>query len=216
MSQWIFPEASKKRFLTIKAVRSYSFMDESLYLFVRHIPWLGEGSLKDDLVNLITEICGRASIVKVSHVNSLPDEEPFESTILIKMNSIANAKLTKSRFDDHSFYGSCLHVCYAPEMETTEETKAKFDQRALDVVERRNALSDFWIDFDSKLNIYRSNGEHFTNFRPIDLCAFLEDKAVSELVGKPSLITCSFIPRQIAKKRSKVAEFIGPMLPKEI
>uniref|UniRef100_A0A146L296 RNA-binding protein 48 n=1 Tax=Lygus hesperus TaxID=30085 RepID=A0A146L296_LYGHE len=45
-----------------------------------------------------------------------------------------NARKAKRFLDGRSFYGSILHVCYAPELESTEETRLK-------LINRRNEIA---------------------------------------------------------------------------
>lgn len=42
-------------------------------------------------------------------------------------------RIAKRFIDNKNFFGGILHVCYAPELETLEETKAKLVQRRKDV-----------------------------------------------------------------------------------
>ena len=43
--------------------------------------------------------------------------------------------------DDHSFYGGFLHVTYAPEYETIQDTREKLQQRRMSVARRLRKLS---------------------------------------------------------------------------
>lgn len=38
-------------------------------------------------------------------------------------------RFAKKKLDDYSFFGGNLHVCYAPEYETTQETRHKLNDR---------------------------------------------------------------------------------------
>lgn len=42
-------------------------------------------------------------------------------------------RIAKRSIDNKNFFGGILHVCYAPELETLEETKTKLIQRRKDV-----------------------------------------------------------------------------------
>lgn len=44
--------------------------------------------------------------------------------------------MAKRILDNKSFYGGVLHVCYAPERESLEDTRAKLLQRSKDVLSR--------------------------------------------------------------------------------
>ncbi|XP_066152458.1 RNA-binding protein 48 isoform X2 [Euwallacea fornicatus] len=47
-----------------------------------------------------------------------------------------SARIAKRLIDTRSFYGGILHVCYASECETVEETRMKLAQRRRDVHNR--------------------------------------------------------------------------------
>lgn len=49
---------------------------------------------------------------------------------------IQSARIAKRQLDNRSFYGGVLHVCYAPERESVEDTRAKLLQRSKDVLSR--------------------------------------------------------------------------------
>ena len=42
---------------------------------------------------------------------------------------INSARVAKKKLDNHSFFGKPLHVCYAPEYETVQDTREKLHQR---------------------------------------------------------------------------------------
>jgi hypothetical protein len=46
--------------------------------------------------------------------------------------------------DNRAFYGGILHVCYAPEMESLAETRAKLIQRRKDVAVRTREEVTSW------------------------------------------------------------------------
>ena len=53
--------------------------------------------------------------------------------------------MAKRRLDDANFYGAVLHVVYAPEMETIEETRDKMAER-----ERRYEKGLAWVGREKK------------------------------------------------------------------
>ena len=42
---------------------------------------------------------------------------------------IDSARVAKKKLDNHSFFGKNLHVCYAPEYETVQDTREKLQLR---------------------------------------------------------------------------------------
>ena len=63
---------------------------------------------------------------------SLLDEypcEPYTDVYMIKFCEIEAAKKAKSKLDNHYFFSKDLHVCYAPEYETVQDTREKLNKR---------------------------------------------------------------------------------------
>ena len=52
-------------------------------------------------------------------------------------------RVAKRKLDDNSFLGGVLHVCYAPEYETVQDTREKLQQRRIDVARRVRKLGWF-------------------------------------------------------------------------
>lgn len=60
------------------------------------------------------------------------DEYPSESytdVYWVKFVDISAARVAKRKLDDRSFFGKNLHVSYAPEFESVEETREKLQER---------------------------------------------------------------------------------------
>ncbi|KAM7120314.1 RNA-binding protein 48 isoform 2-T2 [Molossus nigricans] len=55
--------------------------------------------------------------------------EDFTEVYLIKFMNLQSARTAKRKMDEQSFFGGLLHVCYAPEFETVEETRKKLQER---------------------------------------------------------------------------------------
>jgi hypothetical protein len=47
----------------------------------------------------------------------------------VKFVDIAAARVAKRKLDNRSFFGKSLHVSYAPEFESVEETREKLKER---------------------------------------------------------------------------------------
>lgn len=74
----------------------------------------------------------------IEFLKILPDyeTEPFCSVYHAKYNVIQSARFAKKQLDDRSFFGGVLHVCYAPELETLEETRNKLAVRKREIEQR--------------------------------------------------------------------------------
>lgn len=66
--------------------------------------------------------------------------EPFTETYHAQYDKPQQSRIAKKMLDTKNFYGGILHVCYAPEMETIDETRQKLIQRQRDVVYRLKNL----------------------------------------------------------------------------
>ncbi len=55
--------------------------------------------------------------------------EPYTDVYWIKFTDIDAARLAKKKTDNHSFFGKNLHVSYAPEFESVQDTREKLQQR---------------------------------------------------------------------------------------
>ena len=55
--------------------------------------------------------------------------EPFTEVYRMKFAAIDSARIAKKKLDNRSFYGKDLHVCYAPEFESVQDTREKLEQR---------------------------------------------------------------------------------------
>ncbi|XP_046397329.1 uncharacterized protein LOC124164171 [Ischnura elegans] len=115
----------------LTAVKVYTVNDESPHILVFGVPSLG---LQDDLRRVSSKFGDIKSIVVVPGYTI----DEFTDTFHIQYSRIQSARHAKRKLDGLSFYGGVLHVCYAPEMETIAETRAKLIQRRKDVACRVN------------------------------------------------------------------------------
>ena len=55
--------------------------------------------------------------------------EPYTDVYWIKYVSIQAARAAKRKLDNRPFFGRDLHICYAPEFESVQDTREKLQQR---------------------------------------------------------------------------------------
>lgn len=55
--------------------------------------------------------------------------EPYTDVYWIKFVDINSARIAKKKISHKPFFGKLLHVCYAPEYETVQETREKLQER---------------------------------------------------------------------------------------
>ncbi|XP_071631339.1 uncharacterized protein [Temnothorax longispinosus] len=110
----------------LTAVKVYTINDESQHLLICGVPQL---QLVEEVKKLI---CPYGSMKAIQLVTEYPSEE-FTETYHVHYAHIQSARIAKRFIDNKNFFGGILHVCYVPELETLEETKAKLEQRRKDV-----------------------------------------------------------------------------------
>ncbi|KYM94725.1 PREDICTED: uncharacterized protein LOC108781111 [Cyphomyrmex costatus] len=110
----------------LTAVKVYTVNDESQHLLICGVPQL---QLVEEVKKLVYPY---GNLKEVQLVTEYPSEK-FTETYHVHYTHIQSARIAKRLIDNKNFFGGCLHVCYAPELETLEETKAKLIQRRKDV-----------------------------------------------------------------------------------
>ncbi|XP_044750868.1 RNA-binding protein 48 [Coccinella septempunctata] len=113
----------------LTAVKVYTVSSESQHLFVYGVPSI---NLRSELKSLFNKY-GEISTI---HVVPQQKVELFTECYHVHYKRIQSARIAKRLVDTKSFYGGVLHVCYAPEYETLEETTTKLQQRKKDVLVR--------------------------------------------------------------------------------
>lgn len=121
---------------TQRNVRVFTVNNESRYVLVRNIPALG---VIDDLLkrlSLYGKIC-EYRILDHQDDRSIGDEEQeehveddrFTDVVWVQYETVNNARHAKVRAVQKPFFGSILHVSYAPQYESREDTLLKLQQR---------------------------------------------------------------------------------------
>lgn len=129
------------------AVKVYTVSDESKYLLIQKVPDI-KGNVKEDLLLLCRRFGDVERLVRVDY----PDCEQFTQVYLAKYTKFVNAVRAKKLLDDHNFLGSLLHVCYAPEMETIDETREKLKLRKEYVIKVLNKMYIFSLSMKHRLD----------------------------------------------------------------
>ncbi|XP_042328605.1 RNA-binding protein 48 isoform X2 [Sceloporus undulatus] len=105
-----------------RAVKVYTVNLESRYLLIQGVPALGV------MKELVEQFALYGTIEEYNPLDDYPAEE-FTEVYLIKFQKIQSARVAKRKLDERSFFGSLLHVCYAPEFESIQETREKLQDR---------------------------------------------------------------------------------------
>lgn len=126
--------------------------DESQHLIIRGVPSV---NLYDD----VEKLCMRyGNILSIRQVQ-FEDQEEFthsfhvafvriQSTRFVKIILHCDVseimyiyyRFAKKQMDTKNFFGGILHVCYAPELETIEQTRAKLLMRITEVTKHINRI----------------------------------------------------------------------------
>lgn len=119
----------------LTAVKVYTINDESAHLLVFNVPSL---NLRQELKCLLSKFG------KISQLNLLKNyrTEQFTEVHHVLYERIQSARFAKKMVDTKEFYGEILHVCYAPEFESLDETRCKLLQRQFDVLRRLDSLKN--------------------------------------------------------------------------
>ncbi|KAJ8970294.1 hypothetical protein NQ317_019691 [Molorchus minor] len=113
----------------LTAVKVYTVSSESQHLYIYGVP-------KINLRNELKKLC--TSYGEISNLHVVPDvpTEMFTECYHVQYRRIQSARIAKRLLDTRSFYGGILHVSYAPECESVQETRNKLMQRRRDVLNR--------------------------------------------------------------------------------
>ncbi|KAI4584700.1 hypothetical protein MJG53_006234 [Ovis ammon polii x Ovis aries] len=171
-----------------RAVKVYTINLESWYLLIQGVPAVG--AMKE----LVERFALYGAIEQYNALDEYPAED-FTEVYLIKFLNLQSARMAKRKMDEQSFFGGLLHVCYAPEFETVEETRKKLQERNAYVArmtknkdhymtKKHKDAKDFRGDFHSKTSGFPAASLN-TSTGNSDLC----------LPYSPELPLCYFSPK---------------------
>ncbi|XP_064410141.1 RNA-binding protein 48 [Latimeria chalumnae] len=120
--QVCFTRAKYREGRRLRAVKVYTINLESRYLLVQGVPAVG---VMKELVELFALY---GTIEEYRALDEYPAEK-FTEVYLMKFQKLQSARVVKRKLDERSFFGGLLHVCYAPEFETVQDTREKLQER---------------------------------------------------------------------------------------
>ncbi|NXD82103.1 RBM48 protein, partial [Halcyon senegalensis] len=171
-----------------RAVKVYTINLESRYLLIQGVPALGV------MKELVEQFALYGAIEEYHALDEYPAEQ-FTEVYLIKFQKLQCARVAKKKMDERSFFGSLLHVCYAPEFETVQETREKLQDRRKYIAKATNQRDHFVlkkIEGPKKTVSKKSEHDHpwstsgsctASNW---DLSCFTSSHGVSHSIGHPS------------------------------
>ncbi|KAL6062405.1 RNA-binding protein 48 [Balamuthia mandrillaris] len=119
------PCETRKKYRSTKketAVKVYTVNQESRYLIVQNVPTVGASK---ELINLFALY---GTIEEWRFLDDYPAPE-YTEVYWIRYAHIAEARFAKKKCNNYNFFGSLLHVAYAPEFETISDTCLKLEER---------------------------------------------------------------------------------------
>ena len=105
-----------------RAVKVYTINQESKYLLIIGVPSVG-------VVKELIELCALYGPVEEYRLLDEYPAEEYTDVYWVKFKKIQSARFAKRKLDNRSFFGGVLHVCYAPEYETVDDTREKLQER---------------------------------------------------------------------------------------
>ncbi|KFV74458.1 RNA-binding protein 48, partial [Dryobates pubescens] len=118
------------------SLQVYTINLESRYLLIQGVPALGV------MKELVEQFALYGAIEEYHALDEYPAEQ-FTEVYLLKFQKLQCARVAKKKMDERSFFGSLLHVCYAPEFETVQETREKLQDRRKFVAKATNQRDCF-------------------------------------------------------------------------
>lgn len=106
-----------------KAVKVYTVNNESIYLIIQGVPSVGS---MEELKNLCSSF---GPLEDFKPLDEYPCEDKYTEVYMVKYKRIQSSRFAKRKLDEHSFFGGNLHVFYAPEYESLQETRDKLRDR---------------------------------------------------------------------------------------
>jgi hypothetical protein len=106
-----------------KAVCVYTIAQESRYLIVENVPNLG-------VSNELLERFGQFGHIEEHRIlDEHASSSEYTDVYWIKYDTIKSSRIVKRKLDDKPFFTNLLRVSYAPEYETFDDTRMKFQDR---------------------------------------------------------------------------------------
>ncbi|XP_070584339.1 RNA-binding protein 48 isoform X2 [Erythrolamprus reginae] len=133
---------------------------------VKGVPALG---VMKELIELFALY---GTIEEYNPLDGYPAEE-FTEVYLIKFLKIPSARAAKRKLDEWNFFGSLLHICYAPEFESVQETRDKLRDRRKYIAKATNFK-------EPSLKAKQDSGICSSKTMPLDWGSWTSNTAISK------------------------------------
>ncbi|KAI9470532.1 MAG: hypothetical protein EXX96DRAFT_360067 [Benjaminiella poitrasii] len=106
-----------------RAVCVYTIAQESRYVIIENVPNLG-------ITQQLLDYCQQyGQVEEYRLLDEHPSSTEYSDVYLIQFATIKSARFAKRKMDDRPFYTQLLKVNYAPEYETFQDIRVKFEDR---------------------------------------------------------------------------------------
>ncbi|XP_050420538.1 RNA-binding protein 48 [Adelges cooleyi] len=212
------PKYRQGRKLT--AVKVYTVNDESQHLLIRGVPSV---NLNDE----VEKLCNRYGHVSSIKQVQFEEQEQFTHCFHVVYTRIQSARFAKKQMDTKNFFGGVLHVCYAPELESLDQSRAKLITRISEVARRLHKLgyiqenqSDQSRSVDECSKAFSENKQQYesipqTHNRWLEgglKCSYIEPKSSSSSIVK-EIVTKQLNPvKNVVPPNSSILHFVPKQL----
>ncbi|KAL7735523.1 hypothetical protein ACLKA6_010555 [Drosophila palustris] len=118
----------------LKAVKVYTVASESRHMLVFGVPKV---NLHSNIKNKLQCFGKLQSCTCVTTEFAQKMElEAFTDVFAVQFEHLEQARRAKRQLDAKQFFGGILHISYAPERETHQELRDKFQRRQIEVAQR--------------------------------------------------------------------------------
>lgn len=116
------------------AVRVYTINDESRFLLVQNVSIFG------DIEELAKRFAVFGPISKYCIFDEFERDDEYTNVLCFEYQNIADARDAKRKLNDYNFMSQLIHVTYAPQLESSDDTKTKLLGRRQRVLQRITQL----------------------------------------------------------------------------
>ncbi|XP_077283981.1 uncharacterized protein LOC143909726 [Arctopsyche grandis] len=181
----------------LTAVKAYTINNESSHILVFGVPKI---NLRQELKQLLQKY-GKIKSLSASPI--YPTEQ-FTECYHVNYENFQSARIAKKFVDMRSFYGGILHICYAPELETIEQTRQKLKYRMLSVKRQLNKHNKLKKPLNYISNI---NNSAIENVNAISKNNVEVNSSISNGVIFPSVLSKDYNSSNFQIENSVTASF---------
>ena len=113
-----------------KAVCVYTIAQESRYLIIENLSTMGK------VIDFMRHCQQFGQVEKYQHLDTHSNSSELFDVLLLTFDLVSSARYAKRKLDNKPYDHNLLRANYAPEYETAEDIRAKFQDRLISVTKR--------------------------------------------------------------------------------